>query len=357
VSQLDTDGLLPGIAFIFSRKQVEVAAHELKLNLTDGEENFEHRVEQECIFAMKRLPDWKRYTSLPEYEQLVGLLKRGIAIHHAGMVPVFRELVEILFGKGMIKFLFATETFAVGINMPTKTVIFTSLEKFDGSGMRPLLPHEYTQMAGRAGRRGIDTEGHVIHCANLYGDKLDQNFIDSLVSGRAQTLESKFSLSYNLVLNMLSGEAITPDGDYRIPITQQTMLRADVERELAQVEGEIREIETKLGSMCCCCGIPNEILEQYHAAVTMKTANNKARKKAQRDAASIRDQHHRLDADYTRFLERRTLSEELKVKNMERSNIKEYFESQKASSKSLAIVSNSQKQELLPRRFKKDLGT
>jgi superfamily II RNA helicase len=183
-------------------------------------------------------------------------------------------------------------------------------------------------MAGRAGRRGIDTEGHVIHCANLYGDNLDQSYIDGLVRGRAQTLESKFSLSYNLVLNMLSGEVITPDCDYRIPVTQQTMLRTDVDRELAQVEGEIKEIETKLGSMCCCCGTPKEILEQYHAALTLKTGNNKARKKAKRDAASMKDQHHKLDADYTRYLERLALTEELKVRNEERLNVKEYFESQ-----------------------------
>lgn len=83
-------------------------------------------------------------------------------------MPVIREMVELLFEKRYIKLLFATETFAVGINMPTKTVIFTSLNKFSGSKMRDLLPHEYTQMAGRAGRRGIDTIGHVFHCANLF---------------------------------------------------------------------------------------------------------------------------------------------------------------------------------------------
>ena len=105
---------------------------------------------------------------LPEYTMIVGLLQKGIAIHHAGIIPVLREMVELLFEKGYIRLLIATETFAVGLNMPTKTVIFSGITKFNGSTMRLLYPHEYTQMAGRAGRRGLDTIGHVFHCVNLF---------------------------------------------------------------------------------------------------------------------------------------------------------------------------------------------
>ena len=91
--------------------------------------------------------------SLPEYDWLTKLLEKGIAVHHSGITPVFREMVEILFGKGYIKLLFATETFAVGINMPTKAVVFSSLTKFDGKGFRYLHSHEYSQMSGRQKRK------------------------------------------------------------------------------------------------------------------------------------------------------------------------------------------------------------
>ena len=129
---------------------------------------------------------------------MMSLIKKGIAIHHSGILPILREIVELFFAKGYIKLLFATETFAVGINMPTKTVIFTSFSKFDGNDMRYLLPHEYTQMAGRAGRRGLDTEGHVIHCNNLF-DMPDIHTYKRILCGDPQFLRSKFKVSYNLV--------------------------------------------------------------------------------------------------------------------------------------------------------------
>jgi superfamily II RNA helicase len=102
---------------------------------------------------------------LPQYHTLRSLLEKGIAFHHSGLLPVLKEIVEILFGKGLVRVLFATETFAVGINMPTKTVVFTGFRKYDDAteGMRLLNTDEYIQMAGRAGRRGKDTSGTVVY--------------------------------------------------------------------------------------------------------------------------------------------------------------------------------------------------
>ena len=117
---------------------------------------------------MMTLPNWREYVETIEYTRLVRLIEKGIGIHHAGMVGVFKELVEVMYDEGHIKVLFATETFKVGINMPTKTVVFTNLRKYDGEKTRYLTSEEYTQMAGRAGRRGLDTEGHVIHLCNLF---------------------------------------------------------------------------------------------------------------------------------------------------------------------------------------------
>ena len=117
---------------------------------------------------MMTIPNLKEYIETQEYNNLVRLIEKGIGIHHAGMVGVFKELVEVMYDEGYVKVLFATETFKVGINMPTKTVVFTSLKKYDGEKNRYLTSEEYTQMAGRAGRRGLDTEGHVIHLCNLF---------------------------------------------------------------------------------------------------------------------------------------------------------------------------------------------
>ena len=100
---------------------------------------------------ISKLDNWKEYTELKEFTEIVRLLEKGIAVHHSGVTPVFREMIELLYGEGYIKLLIATETFAVGINMPTRSVIFTSLQKFDGNKFRYLMPHEYSQMAGRAG--------------------------------------------------------------------------------------------------------------------------------------------------------------------------------------------------------------
>ena len=113
-----------------------------------------------------KLPNYKEYLELPEYMKIIKLLQKGIAFHHAGMPQVFREMIERQIDKKYIYLLCATETFAVGLNMPTRSVIFPSLNKFDGERFRLLLPHEYAQQSGRAGRRGIDCIGDIWHMAN-----------------------------------------------------------------------------------------------------------------------------------------------------------------------------------------------
>ena len=147
VNYLKQHEMLPAICFVFSRKNVENFAEEISTNLFEEDEKTSSIIEDECKkIIMSKISNYKDYLLLDEYITIIKLLKKGIAIHHAGILPLFREMVEMLFEKKYIKLLFATETFAVGINMPTKTVIFTSLTKFSGNEMRYLLPHEYTQM-------------------------------------------------------------------------------------------------------------------------------------------------------------------------------------------------------------------
>jgi superfamily II RNA helicase len=202
VGYLKENEMLPAIVFVFSRKSVEQCAHEITTNLLEDDSKIPYTIARECEQIIRRFPNYREYLHLPEYIDLVKLLEKGIGIHHSGMMPVLREIVELMISKKYIKLLFATESFAIGLDCPIKTAVFSSLKKFDGAHMRYLLPHEYTQMAGRAGRRGIDTVGHVVHCNNLF-DLPIQNEYRDVLCGKPQRLVSKFKLSYPLVFNLL----------------------------------------------------------------------------------------------------------------------------------------------------------
>ena len=194
--------MLPAICFVFSRKLVEQCAEEVSVRVLEDDSKIPYTVERECEAIIRRLPNWREYAGLPEYRTLVKLLEKGVGIHHSGMIPVLREIVEFMISKKYIRILFATESFAIGLDCPIKTAIFISLKKHDGAEMpRYLLAHEYTQMAGRAGRRGIDTVGHVIHCANLF-DQPDINTYKEILCGKPQKLVSKFQIYYPMVLNL-----------------------------------------------------------------------------------------------------------------------------------------------------------
>ena len=142
-------------------------------------------------------------------QKIYPMLERGIGIHHGGLLPIIKELVEILFGESLVKCLFATETFAMGLNMPARTCVFTEVEKFDGKEMRVLQPGEYTQMAGRAGRRGKDDRGT---CILMLDKKLDKEELVHMTCGTGSALMSEFKLTYYSILNLLrraSGEELS----------------------------------------------------------------------------------------------------------------------------------------------------
>ena len=241
IEKLYDEDKLPAIVFVFSRKKVEEYAAMIEKPLfKEDESHYPSIIEKECKKILMKMPNYKEYLNLPEYQFIVKLLEKGIAIHHSGVIPVLREMIEIMFSKGFIKLLFATETFAIGINMPTKTVIFTSLTKYSDSGFRYLFPHEYTQMAGRAGRRGLDQVGHVIHLNNMFDipSTLDYNFI---MNGSAQTLESKFRISCNLVLNVLSSNQ-NCDETKIIDFVKKSMLCQDIQMKLKSMKNEQKSI-------------------------------------------------------------------------------------------------------------------
>jgi antiviral helicase SKI2 len=193
---------LPAICFIFSRKIVEITAKEITTNLLEDDSKIPYETKFYCDSIIRKLPNYNEYLNLPEYNELVMLLEKGIGIHHSGMIPILREIVELLICEKKIKVLFATETFAIGLNCPIKTVIFTSLTKFDGNNMRYLLSHEYTQAAGRAGRRGIDPVGSVIHLNNLFNLPTIIDY-KKIISTTPQILTSKMYISYSVILKII----------------------------------------------------------------------------------------------------------------------------------------------------------
>ena len=292
---LKSKEMLPAICFVFSRKHVEQAAREISFSLFEEDSMMPSQVEKECRHILQsKLPNYKEYMELPEYTTIVGLLQKGIAIHHAGIIPVLREMVELLFEKGYIRLLIATETFAVGLNMPTKTVIFAGISKYNGSKMRLLYPHEYTQMAGRAGRRGIDTIGHVFHCVNLFELPSITEY-RHMLTGPPQKLVSKFKLSFNLALSMIETHTDV------LSFMKQSMLSNDIDREIIGYENEELKVAEQLQKQqeaLSYCRTPRDILETYNnlqSSITSTT--NSARKKMRIEMNNIEATHKFLIKD------------------------------------------------------------
>ena len=196
---LDREGLLPAITFIFSRAGCDAAVKQclrssLRLTTDSERSRIAEVVDRRCA----DLPEADLIV-LDYHEWREGLL-RGLAAHHAGMLPVFRHTVEELFAAGLVKAVFATETLALGINMPARTVVLERLVKFNGEQHMPLTPGEYTQLTGRAGRRGIDIEGHAVV---LWHPDVDPAEVAGLASTRTFPLRSSFAPSYNMTINLV----------------------------------------------------------------------------------------------------------------------------------------------------------
>jgi superfamily II RNA helicase len=288
--------MLPAIAFVFSRKNVESCAHEITVPLNDFDSKVGYTVRNECEQIIRKLPNYKEYLQLPEYNQLVSLLEKGIGIHHSGMIPILREIVELMISKRYIKLLFATESFAIGLDCPIKTAIFTSLTKFDGNIQRFLLAHEYTQMAGRAGRRGIDTIGHVVHCNNLFNTPMLSDY-KLILGGKPQQLISKFHISYSLILNLIKNGQ---NKDFHL-FSQKSMVQQEILKSLSCTRSEINETELLIEEKDKFINIsrtPRSICEIYiKAQDDLHNATNKKRKQFERNIKNIEDEYKFIKDD------------------------------------------------------------
>lgn len=205
VAHLKKQNLLPCCIFVFSKKRCEENAESLSNQdfCTAAEKSAVHMTIEKSIARLK--PDDR---TLPQIRRIREMLERGVAVHHGGLLPIVKEIVEILFAKTLVKVLFATETFAMGLNLPTRTVVFSGYRKHDGREFRSLLPGEYTQMAGRAGRRGLDTVGSVIIVTSGKTEAPPAGELRQMILGQPTKLRSQFRLHYNMILNLMRVEAL-----------------------------------------------------------------------------------------------------------------------------------------------------
>ncbi|TVY14133.1 ATP-dependent RNA helicase mtr4 [Lachnellula arida] len=185
----------PVIVFSFSKRECEAYALQMS-TMAFNDESEKAMVQKVFENAIESLSEEDR--TLPQIQHILPLLRRGIGVHHSGLLPILKETIEILFQENLIKVLFATETFSIGLNMPAKTVVFTSVQKFD----------EFVQMSGRAGRRGLDDRGFVIM---MIDSKMEPATAKEIVRGEQDKLNSAFYLGYNMILNLMRVEGISPE--------------------------------------------------------------------------------------------------------------------------------------------------
>ncbi|MCK0113229.1 DEAD/DEAH box helicase [Ornithinimicrobium sp. F0845] len=238
IDRLDREGLLPAITFIFSRAGCEGAVTQLLARgtrLVPPEEGQRiRRLIEERVAEVD-----ERDLPVLGYHDFVEGLSRGFAAHHAGMLPLFREVVEELFTAGRIKAVFATETLALGINMPARTVVLEKLVKFNGEEHAPVTPAEYTQLTGRAGRRGIDVEGHAVV---LYRRGLDPVDVAGLASTRTYPLRSSFRPTYNMAVNLVAqfGRSVAHE------LLQSSFAQFQADRAVVGLASQVRRNEEAL---------------------------------------------------------------------------------------------------------------
>lgn len=319
---------MPAICFVYSRKQVEQIAGKINISLFEDGDKTPSIIENECKqLLIRKMNNWKEYINLPEYRFLIKILQKGIAIHHAGMIQVFKEMIEYLFEKRYIKLLVATETFAVGVDMPAQSVIFTSLQKFNGTRFRYLEPHEYSQQSGRAGRRGqTEKIGRVWHMVNLFDIRNalpDVNTYKNIVDGKPQLFSSTFKIHFNLILRLMSMNKTDSLTDFM----EKSLLSTDLEKEKEICTINIDDTEEVLKKKTSLpYSINVELLEEYHHIQnTIQYSTRKKRKQLERRKTELIQSDKKFEKEYIKFKEVQNTIEKLKKQKSHLENIDNYI--------------------------------
>ena len=315
--------MLPALCYVFSRKQLEKCAEELTTNLLELDSKIPYIIDRECELIIRKLPNYKEYLILPEYINTVKLLRKGIGIHHAGLMSVLREMTEILFSKGYIKILFCTETMSVGINLPVRCCLFTDIYKHDGKNLRVLQSHEYFQCSGRAGRLGLDSIGHVIHLNNLFRDTSATAY-KTMMNGKPQTLTSKFKISYNLLLNLID------NGDNNlVDFAKKSMITGDLQSKMNQVVIEIEACNKECDRLKLCIDnlkTPLNVVKEYTELQLKKDGYvNKKRKDMEKEIQKIKDNYQTVEQDIIVFNKYNLKQTELNELQTRQENIDNYI--------------------------------
>jgi len=290
IEMLGEKNLLPAIFFVFSRAGCDQAVNQVLragISLTTAEE----------AVVIRELVDERCQTLNDEdlgvlgYWEWVDALERGVAAHHAGLLPIFKEVVEELFQRKLVKAVFATETLALGINMPARSVVLEKLEKFNGEARVPLTPGEYTQLTGRAGRRGIDVEGHSVI---QWSSALDPTTVANLASKRTYPLNSSFRPTYNMAINLIEkfGRARTRE------ILESSFAQFQADRAVVDIARKVKQQEDTLAGyaepMTCHLGDFASYAEIRRALTDLEKQNESgskaARDKRASDLADLRRQ-------------------------------------------------------------------
>lgn len=251
VESLEKGKMLPAIYFMFSRNDCEIAAENVAMNRLERTRDPKVRADIDEVVAryMARLEEDDR--NIKQVKTIVNLVRRGLGYHHAGLLPILKQLVEELFSRGLMSVVFATDTLALGVNMPAKTVVIGRMSKFDGQSRRPLLPNEFQQMAGRAGRRGLDLQGHVVV---PYSPWIGFEETIAIGTGPLLPVESAFTVRYNSVLNLWDA----PKGERVLQILRYSLLEFQQGRRLRELEAEVRQSQGAYdkAQVGCLIGLP-----------------------------------------------------------------------------------------------------
>lgn len=293
---LKENNLVPALFFIFSRKECERLAKGVHIGLVSSEEIGE--IDKIFNYEMRNHKDI--YGTSQQYMEVHKLLLKGIAYHHSGLIPLLKEVIEILFAKGLVKVLFATETFAVGVNMPTKTVIFPKLTKYSNGNFRNLRTDEYLQMAGRAGRRGLDKFGVVIILPT--DELMNEHPLKRMLTGKSPSISSKFKLNYQFLLKILSNDEHNMDA-----FMEKTLFSIDNKNEIVARRSEKQVLEGKINH-----GLrPDDlkVVEEYHAGKRrLENMKGNARKresmKLERNAREVKN-FQSINSRYENYLKKK----------------------------------------------------
>jgi ATP-dependent RNA helicase HelY len=281
VDELLARDMLPAIYFLFSRNDCQVFAERLaaiRPGLIDKTQEARIEAVLAATLAALRPEDHE----LEQVKIITRLARRGIGFHHAGLLPILKQLVEVLFGLGLMQVVFATDTLALGVNMPARSVVIGRMSKWDGRRRRVLKPNEFQQMAGRAGRRGMDAFGHVVV---PYSPWLPFREMLTIATGPLEPVRSAFAVRYNTVLNLWD----PPDGDRVRNMLQQSLAQYQSGQRIRQLEDDIIEISGDIIGVRkgCLIGYPDgdDLLEDYRLLIsTHTTAEQKERRLAQQVA-------------------------------------------------------------------------